>query len=293
MAYLRRISGFVAILSLVALLVGANSRVVAINAQDNAYRQSPGVALAVTNSLKKSPALLEEYFASELNKSGIKLAPGTEHRLDSKPTEKTEKRCKSEVYQTLMSLPYSHKSLLSKLTLFYTRDGRRGLGGSGEIVLRCLNVTDGELSSVLVHEMGHLVDSGYLTGEDTSSSSGFYDFDNLVALDDPSLAFYKISWTSETSQKTDVTELDFVSTYATTDPFEDFAETYTYYRLHGPEFRELKTADAALTLKYDFMKNSVFEGKEFGSENISVDLWQRNYDVTVLPFPKAELFNNA
>lgn len=288
MAYLRRISGFIVVLTLIGLLLG-------VNTPDNTYRQSSEVALAVTNSLKKSPALMEEYFAKELGNLGITLAPGIEHRLDSKPTLKTEKRCKSDVYKTLMSLPYSHRSLLSKLTLFYTRDGRRGLGGSGEIILRCLNVTDGELSSVLIHEIAHLVDSGYLIGEDTSSSSGFYDFDDPVALDDLSLTFYKISWTSETSRKTDTTELDFVSTYATTDPFEDFAETYTYYRLHGPEFRELAVADTALASKYDFMRDAVFEGKEFGvdSKDIAVDIWQRNYDVTVLPFPKAELFSNA
>lgn len=265
------------------------------NSTESLLRESSRTEAKTPKNLKKSPATIEEYYSSELDKLGVRLAPGVTHRADSKSTTVTERRCRSRVYQTLMGIPSFHREELSQLTLFYTKDGRRGLGGGGEVVLRCLNVTDTELAGVLIHEMGHLVDAGYLTGNDVSSPSGFYDFDDPVALNDASLNFYKISWTSETARLKESSELDFVSLYAMTDPFEDFAETYTFYRLHGAEFRTLALTNAELNSKYEFMKNSVFLGTEYGVDATApkVDIWQRNYDVTVLPFPKEELFSNA
>lgn len=220
---------------------------------------------------------------------GIKLRPGTDHRSDSKPTTQSSTWCKSLVYKTLMALPPNHRNQLDELTLFYTNDGRRGLGGNGEIILRCKNVTDSELVSVFVHEIGHIVDSGYLVGyapQDETDFSGFYDFGEPVGDSDPSAEFYKISWQNEKEMKSDAQDVDFVSLYGKTDPFEDFAETYTYYRLHGAEFRKLLSTSDYLKQKYSFFKYKVFDGEEFGeSENPGkLNIWTRNYDVTVLPF---------
>ena len=118
------------------------------------------------------------------------------------------------------------------------------------------------------------------------------DFDAPVAVDDASSFFYKISWTNESTKRANATEFDFVSRYATTDPFEDFAETYTYYRLHGSEFRTLAETNSAMAQKYQFMKWYAFDGKEFGPKTGSgkVDDAKRNYDVTVLPFSLADFF---
>lgn len=236
--------------------------------------------------VRGSNTLAEANYASLLTSLPIKLRPGTDHRPDSRSNSISEQRCKSLVYRGLEALPQSHRNQLKDLTLFYTDDGRRGLGGEHSIVLRCLNVTDTELVGVLTHEMGHLVDSTLLAGTRSNVLSGFYDFDTPVAFDDLSLTFYRLAWESEKKRIDATSELDFVSTYAMTDPFEDFAETYAYYRLHGPEFRTLRLSSVILSKKYAFMKNYVFGGVEFGdtTREVKMDMWTRDYDVTVLPY---------
>lgn len=227
----------------------------------------------------------QRFYAEELSKLPIKLRPGREHRKDSSATPIAEEKCKSTVYQTLSKLPKEHVAQLLELTLFYTPDGRRGLGGGNSIILRCTNVAKTELAGVLMHEMGHLVDAETLRGTDESGFSGFYDFGKPVLVDDPSAAFFQICWISESQRRANSSELDFVSGYAMSDPFEDFAETYAYYRLHGKEFRSLASSNKHLAAKYEFMKNSVFAGKEFETgSSAPVKEEVRNYDVTVLPY---------
>lgn len=288
MAYLRRFTGFALGFIVLCLLatgsaeVGAVGTDTGISLESGQRAASEGVQQSKV--LKKSAKVTDQYYSSQLDKLGINLHPGTEHREDSKPTVATSRKCKSLVYQTLIKLPAEQRNQLSDLTLFYTDDGRRGLGGSGSIVLRCLNVTDAELVSVFTHEMGHIVDGSYLEGSADGLESSFTDFGDPVKTDDPSSEFYKISWNSESKIKDDTVDLDFVSLYAMSDPFEDFAETYAYYRLHGPEFRQLLDSSSMLQKKYEFMRNDVFGGEEFGGTKKNLDIWERNYDVTVLPF---------
>lgn len=252
-----------------------------------ALRESSGEA-SVTKFINQEQTFLENYYGGVFHEMGITLRPGSFHRTDNKPTAKSARRCKSIVYKTLLELPEAHRDQLRELTLFYTNDGRRGLGGNSAIVLRCLNVTDEELSSVLTHEIGHLVDGSLLTGGNGTDHSGFFDFGMEVPTDDLSVLFYQLSWKNELAVKSDATELDFVSGYAMTDPFEDFAETYAYYRLHGAAFRELFESSVVLREKYEFMKRYVFEDEEFGTSNTTTvavtGLTARPYDVTVLPF---------
>ncbi len=290
MAYLRHFIGFAALLVTVGNLSSANLSKDSLLRES--FREAPQNSSSSSKNLKNNPRLLENYFAEKLDNFGVRLHPGTEHRPDSKPTTMSSRRCKSIVYRTLEKLPLTHRNQLSDLTLFYTKDGRRGFGGNGSIILRCLNVKDDELASVLIHEVGHLVDGSLLFGTDSEDVSGFYDFEIPVALDDPSLDFYRISWISESERQDDALYLDFVSEYAMTDPFEDFAETYAYYRLHGPEFRKLKKMNSALQRKYEFMKTQVFDGAEYyvGNTEPKVDIWVRNYDITVLPFPLKTFF---
>ncbi len=277
MAYLKHFSGFLSILTLLTLLNGTN-----VSAELAPLKLRPAFKSAATTL--KNQKYVETYYTNKLQELGIQLRPGALHRSDSKPTLESSKRCKSVVYKTLLELPYSHRNQLANLTLFYTADGRRGLGGGNSIILRCNNVTDEELSSVFVHEIGHLVDDTLLFGT-RGIESGFHDFETPIYTDDPSAYFYKISWLSEKITRQNSNSLDFVSLYAMTDPFEDFAETYTYFRFHGPEFRRLAKSNSALQQKYNFMKNYVFYGQEFGdiSNSIDINVWTRNYDVTILP----------
>ena len=70
-----------------------------------------------------------------------------------------------------------------------------------------------------------------------------------------------------------------------TDPFEDFAETYAYYVLHNKDFKS-KTQDSdKLLAKYNYMKNTVFGGKEFNTgEYLTKNLTNQPWDITILPY---------
>ena len=292
MSYIKRFTGILATIAALAVITSGSATLKLVEANsaptgwvvESHLREAPiGVQLAKNAPNKAQNS--EAHFAAQLATLGVELIPGTEHREDSHPTVESSTHCKALVYEALMQLPAEHRNKLLDLTLFYTEDGRRGLGGSGGIVLRCLNMTDSEVVGVLTHEMGHIVDDAYLTGTNTAPKSRFKDFSTPVPSDDPSVLFYKISWSTDVRAKAGSNSLDFVSGYASSDPFEDFAETYALYLLHGEEFRELMTTSDRLAQKYNFMKRIVFGGKEFGDDRITqeVDPYVRTFDVTILP----------
>ena len=141
---------------------------------------------------------------------------------------------------------------------------------------------------MLVHELGHITDLGHFRGT-TAEASGFHDGSYSIPLDDPSAEFYQISWRDETKQKFTAQRADFVSGYAMSDPFEDFAESFNFYILHGADFRALATESSALQKKYDFLKAEVFAGTEFESER-AVRAGKRVWDTTLLDFDRSEFF---
>lgn len=206
---------------------------------------------------------------------------------EGKRTLKELHLCQSVVYDTLNQLPEEQVNHLKKLTLVFDPEARRGLGGGDTIKIRCSNVIDKELTAVLIHEIGHVVDTGLITGSRAAGDSGWRDGFITLYNNDFSLGYYQISWANERELQNEFSELDFVSGYATTDPFEDFAESYLYYRLHGPDFRYLAFFNDALASKYQFLKKEIFEGQEFGlNETVSEELQvtTRPYDATKLTY---------
>jgi hypothetical protein len=227
----------------------------------------------------------ETYYAEQFSNLGIKLHPGSDFTKEDQPTPRSLNHCKSLVYRTLKSLPAEHVAELKNLTLYFSNEGRRGLGGGSTIILRCQNVTDSELIGVLVHEMGHIVDTGLYQGSVRAGKSEFNDGGTPVYRDDPSLAFYRLGFENEKSLKSDASALDFISGYSASDPFEDFAESYNYYVLHGNEFRLLARTNKILQKKYSFLKNRIFQGKEFINGNVrGIKVAERSYDATIMPY---------
>ena len=132
-----------------------------------------------------------------------------------------------------------------------------------------------------------------MTGDLSSGASKFVDGSKRIYLNDKSLDFYKISWEDDKTMKDDADKLDFVSGYAMTDPFEDFAESYAYYILHGTEFRLLTRYNQEIKQKYNYLKNEVFAGNEFINGNpviTNMKISSRDYDVTVLPYDLSKFF---
>lgn len=228
----------------------------------------------------------------KLEDLGIVLHPGSEFMPGSDGTPRSLNHCQTLVYKTLKSLPSEPVNKLKHLTLYFADEGRRGLGGGNTIILRCQNVTDEELVAVLVHEMGHIMDTGVMNGSYETGASSYSDGSIRVYLNDSSVEFYDISWEREDKLKSGANKYGFVSGYAMSDPFEDFAESYAYYILHGIEFRTLAKQNKTLAKKYDFFKNKVFNGVEYenGIEAREVKTGRRHYDVTVLPYDLDKFF---
>lgn len=239
-----------------------------------------------------SAPLDENHYASQLDSFGLNLKSGAGSTQEGKPDLSSLNHCKSLVYRTLESLPREAVGHLRNLTLNFIDEGRRGLGGGSTIILRCSNVTDEELVGVLVHEIGHIADTGVITGNSSSGESEFKDGNSSVYNDDASLDFYRLSFLDEKILRPNATMLDFVSGYGMSDPFEDFAETYNFYILHGNEFRQLATKSDILQKKYDHLKTRVFSGKEFfnGDDAREINYADRDYDTTVLHYDMQKFF---
>lgn len=178
-------------------------------------------------------------------------------------------------------LPEEHVHAIKRLFLIYDDPKAiRGLGGNKSIFIRAVNVTEEEFISLFVHELGHIVDLGLITGN-SNDQTDFYDATNPVYSDDMSLDFYRICWKDSYNRNENCSDNDFVSGYARTDVFEDFAESYLYYVLHGKEFREIARGNEALSSKYNYLKK-IFNEKEFDTGTLSNIKWLRPWDATQL-----------
>ena len=187
----------------------------------------------------------------------------------------------SIIYQGLQILPESHRTALHYLTIKESKQGSRGLGGGNTVILQTTDLGDEELLAVFIHEMGHVVDTGMIKGSDSSGDSPYMDGNIPVQSDDKSVSFYNISWQTTTLRNDVSSRNDFVSGYAMMDPFEDFAESYVYYILHGTTFRSMLPSSSILEKKYNFLKEEVFDGKEFSTGKSIQDIYERMYDSTL------------
>ncbi len=104
-------------------------------------------------------------------------------------------------------------------------------------------LSDGEFLSVLVHEFAHYYDIYGLPGN---------------AFGDRSQEFYDISWKHHNIVKPNQEMKDFVSGYALTNKYEDFAESYTYFLLHNTAFFTRAQESRVLMKKYNFFKTYSF-----------------------------------
>ncbi len=201
-------------------------------------------------------------------------------------------RCKRLIESAYYSLPLEHRSGLRHVKIFWAAKMGRGVGGGDTIYLRCNNVQDNELVGVFIHEMGHITDTGVLQGNAASGESVFKDRRIQLFNDDESVGFYTISWKNTKAKIKGSTSLDFVTGYAMTDPFEDFAETYNFYLLHGNEFLQMAQQNSRLKRKYEFMKSKIFHGKEFSFDSAKGKIVGRDFDSTVISFSLEKFLKN-
>ncbi len=129
---------------------------------------------------------------------------------------------------------------------------RRGYAGKSTVLV------DGrspEFSAILLHEMTHFWElSPCVSGTPGSPVSPFTDAGETFPLDDPSVDFYRICWTSSGVRRSACGDGDFFSGYAASDNFEDLAETVTYAHLQ-PETAEARAkTNPVLQRKLDWVR---------------------------------------
>jgi len=194
------------------------------------------------------------------------------------------------VRTSILNLPEEHTNALQDLKVRNQYHVSRGLANHEKIILNTSTIQNrDEMISVFIHELGHLVDLSVLSG-DRGRLSNFKDDGKTIRLSDPSVGFYEISWETSTKRKKDADRRDFVSGYAMTNVFEDFAESYLFYRLHGDKFRRIMSQSEALRKKYDFLKEKVFNGEEFQTDHTDTTFVHNTiWDATLLPLTHSEL----
>jgi len=151
--------------------------------------------------------------------------------------------------EVLRALPDRCRSSLTDFYVRYDQPENRGLAGKSILILNG-NVPDDEFRALLIHELGHVVDLGCLQGSAAGGGTPFVDGTEAIFADDPSVGYYRISWTAGTQQRLGTAEDDFVSGYAASDPFEDFAEGFAYFVLQNAAFRDRAKRNRPLALKY-------------------------------------------
>lgn len=124
----------------------------------------------------------------------------------------------------------------------------RGQLSGNELIISTAIPTDSEKLKVFVHELGHVVDIHYL------KPGTFGDLSN---------DFYAISWDSYKVKKKGAKLADFVSGYALSNKYEDFAESFAFFVFHNAEFEKRTKTNASLARKYAFFANRIFADKEF------------------------------
>ncbi len=124
------------------------------------------------------------------------------------------------------------------------------------ITLSSTILKEGEFVQLLLHEIGHYVDIYTLIG-----TKNHADLSNL---------FYSISWKNKNTKKSNETIQSFISGYATTNQYEDFAESFTFYMFHNREFADRALKNESLRQKYLFFAENVFPDGEFSDTDFRI-----------------------
>ncbi len=128
---------------------------------------------------------------------------------------------------------------------------------------------DGEFLKLFIHEFGHYIDLYFLT-----SAAGR----------DASETFYGISWKDTTVKLPGEGLSSFVSGYAATNKYEDFAESFTFYIFHNTYFADRALKNESVRQKYLFLSNYIFPGGQFmGKDYSSTRIPSYIWDTTKVP----------
>ncbi len=147
----------------------------------------------------------------------------------------------------------------------------RGRMQDARISLSPYVTRDSEFTKLFVHELAHYIDI-YI----------FFVAKNRADISDE---FYAISWQKPTVKRAKEWTMDFVSGYAQSNQYEDFAESFVFYVFHNATFADRALRSESLRQKYLFIANSIFprgyfQGTDFSIGTVPSYVW----DTTKISF---------
>lgn len=172
-----------------------------------------------------------------------------------------------QVTTILTSQPFITRLAPLHIKLYDTPNDVRGKMKESAIhMYRVSELENSEAVWVFIHELAHHMDIYTLTKK---------------VFRDPSEDFYDISWESTTNIRSGERIKDFVSGYAMTNKYEDFAESLTYYIFANEEMRQKANKSFSIKQKYEFFEKNIFTSQDFKNTNFSNQERKRYYwDIT-------------
>lgn len=183
------------------------------------------VSELIEKNYRSAAAYVFEYFPEEFRDESQDFSKTFSQLLRSKPLKKMIHNLHVQMHQELYDVRWKMKN--RNIKLYWYQDSEQW-----------------EYLSVAVHELAHFIDIYFLEKK---------------VLQDISDEFYDISWRETKIIKPWQDQSDFVSWYAMTNKYEDFAESFTYYVLHNDDFLRKTLSSDALSEKYDFFDKIIFK----------------------------------
>lgn len=185
----------------------------------------------------------------------------------------------------IIATPYSLSQALENITLKKEDNTNRWYSNHNNIVLNVNKLPYREYMQVLTHELGHIVDLGWINGSSKIKHQAYTEFGKEVFwIDDISLLYYALSRDSESTRNKTTDKKDFCSIYGMSNPFEDFAECFNLYLSHNGYFNYIKKSSTILDQKYTIMAK-IFNNEHITqteTNQINKDINERVRDTTKL-----------
>ncbi len=252
------------------------------------FNRVPAALLGVAIVTATSAVLLRQSVAGAQSGTSVhEAAPDKAWKPKFTPTPLRQAdipvRQRDLLADALQALPADCQWSLKNIYVKTRKEIERGMAGSESIILNG-DVSDDELRAVFIHEFGHITDLGCLRGSEAAGASAFKDGSHAIYNDDPSIGFYAISWKDATTKRQGARKEDFISGYASWDPFEEFAETFAYYVLQQDAFRARAKKNDVLRRKLEWFEANVFRNYDPPANGRTTGKEKQPWDVTLLPY---------
>lgn len=218
------------------------------------------------NKQKEKYDLIIKQLREKIKEKEANLTSATNINYSYSPLDLEDYLVKSNKLSDISDIIFSHiflnKNLKFDVDFYKSKSNIRWRYTNNVIkIFDTENLPKEELLSVFIHELWHYFDVKYLEKQ---------------VLFDLSDKFYNISWSDTKTIKNWSDKKDFVSWYAMTNKFEDFAESFNYYILFNDDFREKTAKSEKLQKKYDFFSKYIFRNDEFKKTNFRT--FEKNLD---------------